>query len=463
MTLHRGSAEPLPSHACPLPSKDTYVYICQSSAIGSDVIMNVTTRGLVTISRYTPHDLAVQAIGRARSLKDGQTLGFVCPEEDVKVVKQALKKDSQDPLTLTDVLQHPVIVMGKLKDKENFFALSRYLGNLCEEELWKHLKGYCSEEKLTELFHFMEPLMTTSTEEEEADQEEEIELEIKEAVKRIRTTCQTKLNVIQTAHPELNIDVEALLKKFDQEVDYNKLPATIVMSDNIDQECIVDVDADAIGELQHEQDEEMFEEQIGEQEQEQDTHGEIPIIDYTPAPPRVWSGNYVTQRAVSPVTEILGIQLLDFPNHGFVSDNNEVNKKVRKPSYQYLIVRPQGSQPWQYIPLDMEDASLVFKHMLQHGGNIRLPSDSNVDFFLMEDGRLLAFDGSISDLDAEEDTFYLDRIKILNKIGRGASRFSKAEIALIHQTQETKKIRNLVESYSASWPQMQNLLEQLKI
>ncbi|NNM43475.1 MAG: DUF3638 domain-containing protein, partial [Chlamydiae bacterium] len=451
--LHRNHTVAVPAETSSLQPSEVFVVIRQYKAIGSEVPMQITAKALVTVSRTTPHDFFVQMIGRMRKLKSGQKLQIVTPREESDVMLKKLRKKTTDTLLLRDTLQHSCLVQGDTKGKDNFFAVYRCLEDIVEEQLWKHLKTNCSVRTLREVFFAMESLLVKSTEEEDSvrGNEEASEVEIHEAVKRLKSGYFKALERLQKEHPKLGIDIKKIEQEFDAYVDYDKLPFMVMMGTLDEQEAVVEAEEENIAE--------------NEIELEQVLHAALPGVNYTPKSPTNWDGNYIQQESKATSSSELGIKILEFPNMNQVTDNVIVNQVVRKPGYQYLIIRDRNSDSYSYMPLDLYDARAVFTYMKKHGGNLQNPSTKDKDYLFCSGDAVLAFDGSNSTLDSNHPEII--KIRILNKIQCGIAKISLAEERFLQIYLRDQNIRKsfieFIEKYSVAWPHMKDLLEKVNI
>ena len=449
--LHRNHTIAVPAETSPLTPAEIYVVIRQYKAIGSEVPMQITATGLGFVSRNIPHDFFVQMIGRMRKLKSGQKLQIVCSREEADVMLERLGKKKTDTLLLRDILQHSCLVQGETKGKDNFFALYRCLEDIVEEQLWKHLKTNCSVKTLREVFFAMESILIKSTEEEDSvrGDEEASEIEIHEAVKRLKSGYFKALERIQKENPKLGIDIKKIEQEFDAYVDYDKLPFTVMMGTLDEQEAVVEAEEENIAENAI--------------ELEQVLHAALPGVNYTPMNPVNWDGNYVQQEGKAKSSTELDIKILEFPNINHVTHNAKVNKKVRKPGYQYLVIKDRKSENYSYVPLDLFDARVVFTYMKKYGGNLQTPSTQNKDYFFCSGDAVIAFDGSTNSLDSNHPEII--KIRILNKIQCGIAKISLTEERFLQTYLRDQNIRKsfikFLTKYCVIWPHMKDLLEKV--
>lgn len=457
---------------CTEPLENIFIFMRESSTVGSDTPMPITAKALVTVGSGTERDAFLQGVGRMRGILKGQKVGFLIQDKDASTFRE-----KSGTLTLSKILSVVSRNQGKRRGEDLFFNLRLLLQNLVEKQFWDYFDNDEEEiEKCMDLFHAMKTFFIEDSIQDplESLKQSRGTLTIQDAIEQIKGVFFRKLSSILESHQEAEIiNIAAIMKSFDELVELEKLPKTVQMGLTNESEGEVEIEAAEIetestkvaevefdvgaAELEGEKDQQS--------EREQMTFGGLQNIIFTPAEP-LPSERYFT----------LGIQQTSLASENFDKEFSPILENfygstnffrinslggrpqgVLKTAYQYLLIREKGC--FKVILMDQQDARAALEEMIK--GN--LISNTKAIYLMSSTGKVIA-----QDAQEEFDELQLNenpQLTFLIKIFSRNLNFSKKEIAYLVSL-EPQKLKVyfdfLNKEIAYCWPPVSSILMDLQ-
>lgn len=455
MVLERNSTKPIPYDGTTVPLEEIFTFIRHSNSIGADTPMCSNAKGLITMSEKTPKDLFLQAVGRMRGLQTGQEAGLLLTEEASFAIT-----GSKEPITLKPLLRYLTSKQGLKTGEDYAFSLLLYLDDILEGLFMKNIDQEPLKVRKA-LFDKMQKYLVITTQPASlaALRTNLKNLPAKEAVELLLDCYLTHLGDFLKEDRQLNriINLSTIKAEFFKYLDYSKLPK--MMPSGLDQDVIsvvevsetdTEVEAEQVTEAECETDQEL------EMEMEQQTENaiDLPVIKYTPAPLKKWDGDYRKLFAENG-SQIGSITCFESPNISFVSLDASINKKVRKPAYQYVIKRDARTKTYSIAMLDIYDAHKVLKRMDKEISN--KSSLDKDDYFVFSNNNIIASRAHQSYDKKNKDDVAL---RIIMKLFVGNNKLLLIEQNFLRQ--DNKLLGDVIQTarrLSLAWPHMIKLAE----
>ena len=421
MMWERGALSPIPRENSRLPKEETYTYIRQGHAVGSDTPMSETAQGTATVSRETEETLFLQGVGRMRGLQTGQKENFVISEEDAQIIRHQVGLKEGAQVELRHLLAYVQKVELAQKQKDKFFAIGAYLNALLEEQLWKG--------KPVDIIN-AQSLLTDTLETDPTQHlfDSTLEIPVEEALDKLYKNFLSRLE-----SESIEIDTKALYQAFTLFVKRQNLKGTI-----------------AAGQAK--------EEEVSETELEvtQETSMEIASdvgadFSFRVADPEAWNGDYRSLMKEKG-TSLLGLSLLKSPNLERLERHKHSDRCKR--AYQYVV--KIGKKGITLLALDLHDMECALQQMRKE-----TPRDKVSYFMLSADGKILAAEGTRSDIliSSKEKA----QIGVLTKLLAGDSQMNDLEMEWLKtefpklSASERNSFLRFLRRQAKSWPQQNQI------
>ena len=434
MIKERGAVESIARNKTSLKPQEIGVFIRQSNAIGSDTPMQVTAKGIVTISKDTLENFFSQGAGRMRGLETGQTINFALTEESMRVIKKTLKITD---VTVKDLYQYLKKLEGKQKGLDYFVSLGLFLEDIIEQSLWEKLDDST---ELLQRFALLETFLVVPTQKKALETLFTVYQEYtpQEAAKLLLETVLEPLKKNGISF----IDFDAVEKRFYAEVDWNLFPKTVSLGDAMDSQAVVEQETTV--------EEESIQENITENTRE------LGVIQFTPAKPFEWDGSYSQEFSKRPVKTLFDISIYPSPNLLILAEGKDVSHLLRKPSNQFLVERsPEGAL--KVMMTDLHDAKILLKTISS--------SPNKNQYYLISGSSILASTDTakptkIDTLVSKDNAL---KLRIFSKILAGNGSLTKEEFKWLSSAPQYKNaLLSLIEEYQSAWPSLSKLSNRLK-
>lgn len=434
MIREKGAVKSIGRDQTSLKPQEIGVFIRQSNAIGSDTPMQVTAKGIVTISKDTLESFFLQGAGRMRGLETGQTINFALTEEAIRVIQKSLNITD---VTVKDLYQYLKKLEGKQKGLDYFVSLGLFLEDLIEQSLWEKLDDST---ELLQRFALLENFLVVPTQKKALETLFTVYQEYtpKEAAKLLLAAVLDPLKKEGISF----IDFDALEKRFYAEVDWNLFPKTVSLGDAMDGQAVVEQETTV--------EEESIQENITENTRE------IGVIQFTPAEPFEWDGSYSKEFSKRPIKTLFDISIYPSPNLLVLAEGQDISHILRKPSNQFLVERsPEGVL--KVMMTDLHDAKTLLETISS--------SPNKNQYYLISGSSILASTDpakptKIDKLVSGDDAL---KLRIFSKILAGNGSLTKAEFKWLLSAPEYKNaLLALIEEYQSAWPSLSKLSDRLK-
>lgn len=460
--------EPLLRSQSKTPFEKVYVFMRESAGVGADTPMSPTVKALVTVNSQTQRDLLLQGVGRLRDIQLGQRAGFLILDKDVptfqNVNKQTKVQDEDQSLkvTLSDILSLSSINQGDHVGQDLFYLLRILLQDLVEQQFFEYVDDeQYSVDECMDLFHALRDFFIEDTLHDPASLKHNLgTVSIKEAVEQIKESFKRRMQtILEDPIAAEIIDLEQVMKDFDDLVDYERLPNTVKMGtldQNISEVEVAELEAE-LAELETE-----LAEQEQEQEQERETISDLPQIRFTPSFPlpaqayellghdEKCSASKHMKACYSPLLE----HFYGSTNFFRMDRNGSRPEGVLKTAYEYLII--SDDKGYRVILMDQKDARAAIEKMQSDAK----PVSKNQNFYLMSSTGKVIMQNASKDLNKKQWEAHPE-LTLITKIFSRRFNFSSQEIHYLASLEE-KQSSSYFEFFNYCWPSHSKLVEHLK-